>query len=207
MAGRIIAAKRDRGPVASVEDLVAFLHTRASFVAQTSLYGYLKTRMGTKYVALFQDDVYVSAINTAKWPIYASCLADLTIFAVAVVAEEAGLSAAEAAALAEHCYTQAVHATFEAEVMDTVGKDRIEAFAQRARLCDWRQASDGENAFGRSPDDLVVHAPVIEAFKDLDAEIVRNSMRFRWGGVRRECRRRLDATAVGAAWRTMAPSR
>ncbi len=202
MAAGMVAAKRDRGPLTSFDALVTFVHTRASFVAQTSLYGYLKTRMGTKYVSLFQDDIYVASINTAKWPIYASCLADLTIFAVALVAEKAALTPEEAARMAEQCFSHAVKTTFDADAFERVGGAQIETFRQRARLTDWVQARDGENAFGRSPNDLVVHAPVIESFKELDAEIVRNSMRFRWGDVRRDLRRRLDSDAVAGSWRS-----
>ena len=37
--------------------LAEFLNSRASHVAQTSLYGYLRTRAGTRFPELFDDDL------------------------------------------------------------------------------------------------------------------------------------------------------
>jgi hypothetical protein len=39
-------------------------------------------------------------------------------------------------------------------------------------------------------------APIVENLKELDEEIVKNSVRFRWQEIRRDLRRNLDAGAV-----------
>ena len=41
--------------IADRDSLAAFLGTRASHVAQTSLYGYLRTRAGTRFPELFEN--------------------------------------------------------------------------------------------------------------------------------------------------------
>lgn len=46
--------------------LKQFLDTRASYIAQTSLYGYLRTRAGMLYPQLFDNDEYVQSINAAN---------------------------------------------------------------------------------------------------------------------------------------------
>ena len=64
----------------SKEDLKNFVQERSAHVTQTTLYGYLKTRMGTRYVLHFENDEFMKSVNLAKWNIYAVSLQDLTFF-------------------------------------------------------------------------------------------------------------------------------
>ena len=66
----------------------------------------------------------------------------------------------------------------------------------RLALCDWGGQADDASAFVESPTALVYWAPVVEDLKELDEEIVRNSIRYRWIEVRRELHRNLDAAGV-----------
>ena len=52
------------------DGLARFLDTRASYVAQVSLYGYLRTRAGTRYPQLFANDEFAKAIDLAKWQLW-----------------------------------------------------------------------------------------------------------------------------------------
>ena len=61
-------------------DLEQFIHKKSAWVTQVTLYNYLKTRMGTKYVLHFDNDVFIDSINLAKWNIYIISLQDLTFF-------------------------------------------------------------------------------------------------------------------------------
>ena len=74
---------RKPDPLASLEDVADFVRARASYIAQTTLYGYIKTRTGTRYVSLFEDEVFVASINIAKWRVYLACLDHLSLHAVA----------------------------------------------------------------------------------------------------------------------------
>ena len=61
--------------------LSIFIQTKSAWVTQVTLYNYLKTRMGTRYVLHFDnDDVYVFSVIKAKWNIYYVALQDLTFF-------------------------------------------------------------------------------------------------------------------------------
>ncbi|EIM73317.1 hypothetical protein A33O_16150 [Nitratireductor aquibiodomus RA22] len=44
--------------------------------------------MGTRYPSMFEDDVFIGSINIAKLHVFAACLSDLTIHAVAKVGAE-----------------------------------------------------------------------------------------------------------------------
>ncbi len=70
---------------------------------------------------------------------------------------------------------------------------------QRLALCNWQEFEDGEQAFSHSPSALVEWAPIVDELKQMDEEIVTNSVRFRWQKVRQDLRQALNATAVLAA--------
>jgi len=197
----VFAERFDRSPIADVDRLTRFLRTRSAYVAQTSLYGYLKTRMGMSFERYFQDESYAASIREAAVRLFASCLADLTVFTVATAASERRLSGAEAAALAIHCYREALAEGIGASESEGASAAATDRFAARVAKTSWTDAARGEAAFAGSAGDLIRFAPVVDEFKALDREIVTNSIRFRWRDIREQCRRRLDAAAVADGWR------
>ena len=64
----------------NLNDLEEFIQTKSAWVAQVTLYSYLKTRMGTRYVLHFDNDDFMKSVNLAKWNIYAVSLQDLTFY-------------------------------------------------------------------------------------------------------------------------------
>ena len=54
-------------------DLKEFIQKKSAWVSQVTLYGYLKTRMGAKYVLMFEDEIFLGSINKAKWNILFNC--------------------------------------------------------------------------------------------------------------------------------------
>ena len=194
-AGRL----RRRRPVNDPASLERFLYTRASYVAQTSLYGYLKARAGTRYPELFADDVFAGSINNAKWQIWLACLADLCVYTGGLVFRRVAVRSEDVTRL----MMQALDAILdEAGIPADAGPEfaaAVEAARQRVRKTQWALISDDATPFSESPLALVQWAPVIDEFKRLDEEIVSNSVRFRWQEVRRDLRASLDAEALLAA--------
>ena len=181
-------------PIANRQMLRSFLESRSSFVAQTSLYGYLRTRAGMRYPQLFANDEFVKAIDIAKWQMWLACLSDLSVYAGGLIAHRSGAERSRVTSL--------LQATIGATLNASEG-GRDEARAQRlyARiaLIDWATVADDASPFSESPRTLIECAPVLEQLKLLDEEIVCNSVRFRWQEVRRELRRDLDANALMAS--------
>ena len=66
--------------ITTLDDLESFIQSKSAWVSQVTLYSYLKTRMGTRYVLHFENDVFMESVNLAKWNIYAVALQDLTFF-------------------------------------------------------------------------------------------------------------------------------
>lgn len=191
-------------PILTVADLIAFTETRAKYASQTTLFGYIKTRAGTQYGRLFQNELYAQSINIAKWEIYLAALGDLAVYNTANIGLKTGASDAEMRALAAHL----VDAVLLNE--DEVPKDRAGGFDDvrpnfevRAGTVAWKVCATGEAAFNRSLDALVEWAPISDELKKYDVEIVRNSLRFKWKTVRDQFEPLLDADAVMNDWRTL----
>ena len=66
--------------IRNLDDIEEFIQTKSAWVTQVTLYNYLKTRMGTRYVLHFENDEFMKSVNLAKWNIYAVALQDLTFF-------------------------------------------------------------------------------------------------------------------------------
>ncbi|MBO6725522.1 MAG: hypothetical protein JJ911_07670 [Rhizobiaceae bacterium] len=188
------AVTRDKSPIDSVAELRRFVTSRAAFVAQHKLYGYVKTRMGTRYPAMFEDDLFIQSLNTAKMHVFAACLSDLTIHAVAKATS--GLEPDRRNRLATDIYVEGI-AEYEAQAAGEGDAAKWKAaFAERLAKLNWENVSAGGDAFTASPDALVRWAPIAEELKRFDVEIVRNSVRFAWNEVIRTLRKRLDAEAI-----------
>ena len=66
--------------IGNLDELEDFIQTKSAWVTQITLYGYLKTRMGTRYVLHFENDEFMASVNLAKWNIYATALQDLNFY-------------------------------------------------------------------------------------------------------------------------------
>ena len=65
-----------KGKISNLDELETFIQTKSAWVSQVTLYGYLKTRMGTRYVLHFENDTFMDSVNLAKWNIYSVALQD-----------------------------------------------------------------------------------------------------------------------------------
>lgn len=173
--------------------LADFIGKQAAQVAQSTLYGYLKTRAGTSFPQLFSHSQLLVSINIAKWHVYLACVSDLAVYCGVLIGQRTAAPPAEI----RDVVTAAV-----ARVLAEAGTPREagDAFAAAARAvhtriaaADWDAFGDDESAFCESPRALVEWAPVADEFKSRDREIIRNSVRFRWQEIRRVARRALVA--------------
>ncbi len=194
-------ARRDSEPIETVPELADFVGSRAAFVTQKKLYGYLKTRMGTRWPTLFEDDVFVASINIAKAQIFAACLADLAVHAAATTGAGGRLDRAGCASLAGHVHAEGLAANRDAWPADIDQRSWAAAFAARVADVNWDNVAAGGDCFTESPQALVKWAPIAPELKKYDAEIVRNSIRYAWIEVRARLRERLAAEAVAADWK------
>ncbi|MGI9449708.1 MAG: hypothetical protein ACR2QH_03530 [Geminicoccaceae bacterium] len=182
---------RDNDPIDDIADLEQFVATRAAFVAQKTLYGYLKARIGTRYPRVFDDETFVRSINIAKYHVFAGCLSDLAIYAVATALENEEISDESRSALAKRCFQEGLNGNSSDVPIEFKFDDTVQTFAGRLEITKWASDALHWNNFSESPRALIRWAPIADHLKDDDAEIVRNSIKFAWRDVREQFRKRL----------------
>ena len=201
MAAKALLFWRKPPPVLTLSDLVAFADTRSKYVAQTSLFGYVRTRAGTRYASLMEDDIFANSVNIAKWEVYLACLCDLSAYAATRVCRDQAVTQSDVSALAIHLVDTATHGEAIPDERPQGFDDIRTAFAARARAADWTGDMSGDAVFQNSLSALVGWAPIADELKIDDVAIVKNSMRFKWKKVRDQFETLLDAEAVLADWR------
>ena len=181
------------------DSLATFLNTRASHVAQTSLYGYLRTRAGTRFPELFENPDILQSINIAKWHIWLACVSDLSLFAGQCMYQSGKLDEATIQQLLPSALQQLLAETGEPEEAGSDFVGAREKIVQRISSCDWKLERDDETIFSQSPEALFYWSPIADELKERDETIVKNSIRFRWIEVRRSVREMLDFEALAQA--------
>lgn len=183
----------DNGSINDRESLALFLHTRSAYVAQTALFGYLKTRMGTRYREIFQDPDFEGPLKNAQRQAFLHCLSDLVVYAVARIAMDGNRSYGTTD-LAITLFDDAAKAALPTSDMDKIHA-ALEIFRRRIDHVDWQAAARDDAAFTESPDGVIDAAPVIDGYREADRLIVVNSVRFRWAEIRRQFNKRCDPAA------------
>ena len=187
-------------PLDRISRYEEFMGTRSAFIAQKSLYGYLKTRMGMKYPKMFDDEEFVTSINIAKWNIYAACLSDLAVFMTAQTLLNSG-DRDEALDMARKLHKNCVYQRFDVDNFTGEKSELINEFANRLAFVDWVGACKFDGAFGTSPLALLKWSPIAENLKKFDAPLVHNSIKFSWQAKRKEFHSLYRHDAFIADWR------
>lgn len=196
----LLGLGRDTGPIDSVAALEKFVSTRAAFVAQKTLYGYVKTRMGTRYPAMFEDKAIIASLNIAKMHVFAACLSDLSIYAVATAIHGHSIPNDSSRELARRCYAAGLRNNSANAPAEFSAQDCIAEFGRRLSETDWQHGARQPDNFTCGPATLVRWAPIADTLKKFDGEIIENSVRFAWRDVREQFNKRLDSAAVAADW-------
>ena len=164
------------------KDLQEFIQKKSAWVSQVTLYGYLKTRMGTKYVLHFDDEKLLGSINIAKWNIYYIALQDLTFYTFSYLNLVNNYQ--------EVNYAQTIYdAILEEEKSNGMPQAIIDKakseFKERFEKIDWKKYCR-DLPFNKSALALYTWAPIAEELKTLDRKIVLNSMILKWDNIKEE---------------------
>ena len=166
--------------IEELESLCSFVSSRSSYVAQVSLYGYLKARAGTRYVSLIKDPLFASSMKTARDRIFFACLMDLTLHVLKTIQARKKQDFHISDTLARQLFSQTL-VTIPEEVFESLKREKvILEFKKRLMRNDWSGIDDTKETFSGSRSALLEWAPVVEEFKIQDEEIVSNSIHFKW---------------------------
>jgi hypothetical protein len=196
----LIRTRRETTPIDSVAALEDFVTTRSTYIAQKTLYGYVKTRMGIRYPAMFEDKNIVASLNIAKMQVFAACLSDLTIFAVAAVLHGRPVGNDARQAMARRCYAAGLRETAAGAPAEFSVQDCIDEFDRRLAETDWQRGALQPENFTCSPLALFRWAPIADNLRKFDREIIENSVKYAWRDIREQFHKRIDGDAVAADW-------
>ena len=161
--------------IKSKKDLQKFIQQRSAHVTQTTLYGYLKTRIGVKFTAMVEDDVFSKSINIAKWNIYMAAIADCAFYAYSYLMVEKNLKENDC----KEIYLEIIENEKANGLTDEIYQRAKKEFLNRYEKIDFNKYYL-ENPFKESCLALYNWAPIADELKTLDKEIVLNSMRLKW---------------------------
>ena len=168
--------------IKNLSDLESFIQKKSAWISQVTLYSYLKTRMGTKYVLHFDNEKLLSSINKAKWNIYSVALQDLTFFSFSYLN-------------ATYNYEDIIkskdifHSILDNEKKNGMPEEVYDSakisFDERFQKVDWKKHYNSL-PFNDSALALYKWAPIADELKTLDRKIVLNSMILKWDNIKDE---------------------
>ena len=168
--------------ISNYQDLKEFIQKKAAWVTQETLYGYLKTRMGAKYVLMFEDEIFLSSINKAKWNIYAVSLQDLSFYSISYLKDISNL---HDTSKAREIYYEILNNEKANSLPDDIFKKASMEFENRNKNIDW-EVYYKSLPFNSSALALYEWSPIAEELKTLDRKIVLNSMILKWDNIKKE---------------------
>jgi len=168
--------------IKNLDELEQFIQTKSAWVTQVTLYSYLKTRMGTRYVLHFDNDIFMSSLNIAKWNIYSVALQDLTLFTFSYLKVNFNYQNIDQS-------KKIFSKILENEISNKMPVDIIEeakkTFNERVQNINW-EIYYKDLPFNPSALSLYKWAPIAEELKTLDRKIVLNSMILKWDIIKKE---------------------
>ena len=173
--------------ISNLDELEDFIQSKSAWVTQVTLYGYLKTRMGTRYVLHFENDKFMASVNLAKWNMYAVALQDLTFFTFSYLKNNLNYQEIDRA-------KEIFLKILDDETTNKMPLDIIEEakknFNDRLQNINWNTYCN-DLPFNPSALSLYKWAPIADELKNLDRKIVLNSVILKWDIVKKEFNERI----------------
>jgi len=174
--------------IQSLDDLEIFIQTKSAWVSQVTLYSYLKTRMGTRYVLHFENDEFMKSVNLAKWNIYAVALQDLTFFTFSYLKVNHNYNEIDKA---KEIFLKILDDEVSNKMPLNIVEDAKKNFNKRLLDINWDNYFS-DLPFNPSALSLYEWAPIADELKTLDRKIVLNSVILKWDVVKKEFNDRIN---------------
>ena len=168
--------------IGSLDDLETFIQSKSAWVTQVTLYGYLKTRMGTRYVLHFENDKFMESVNQAKWNIYSVALQDLTFFTFSYLKVNWNYQDIDNA---KEIFVKILDDEISNKMPLNLVEETKQNFNERLKNINW-DTHYNDLPFNLSALSLFKWAPIAEELKNLDRKIVLNSVILKWDIVKKE---------------------
>jgi hypothetical protein len=166
--------------ITNFDDLRNFISNKSAFVSQFTLYGYLRTRMGgVNFYKSLNDVPFGTSVNIARWNIYLVSVQDLLLFTFSYIYNKQDRSIiTHANPFFKKILEEQLPFGLEIELKNKA----IQEFDERIKKVNWHM-SYKQRPFEKSCEALYSWAPIADQLKDLDKEIVINSMDVQWQNI------------------------
>ena len=174
--------------IRNLDELENFIQTKSAWVTQVTLYSYLKTRMGTRYVLHFDNDEFMKSVNQAKWNIYSVALQDLNFFVFSYLKLNSNFKeVGKAKEIYFNILDDEISNNMPLEIVEEAKKN----FEKRLESINWDNYCN-DLPFNSSALSLYKWAPIAEELKKLDRKIVLNSVILKWDIIKKEFQNRIQ---------------
>ncbi len=173
--------------ISNLDDLEDFIQSKSAWVTQVTLYGYLKTRMGTRYVLHFENDEFMASVNLAKWNIYAVALQDLTFYTFSYLKKNFNYQDIDKA---DEIFLKILDDETTNKMPLDIIDEAKKNFNDRLQNINW-ETYYNDLPFNPSALSLYKWAPIADELKNLDRKIVLNSVILKWDIVKKEFNERI----------------
>ncbi|MDC3403651.1 esterase [Candidatus Pelagibacter sp.] len=168
--------------IKNLDELEHFIQTKSAWVTQVTLYSYLKTRMGTRYVLHFDNDVFMASLDIARWNIYSVALQDLTLFTFSYLKVNFNYQNINQS---KEIFFKILDSESSNKMPVDIIEEAKKTFNERLQNINW-ETYYKDLPFNPSALSLYKWAPIAEELKTLDRKIVLNSMILKWDNVEKE---------------------
>jgi len=171
---------RGEKKIENFDDLRNFISNKSAFVSQFTLYGYLRTRMGgINFYKSLNDLPFEKSVNIARWNIYLVAVQDLLLFTLSYIYNKQDRNIITNA----NSFFKKILEGQQPFGLEVELKNKsIKEFDERIKKVNWHM-SYKQRPFEKSCEALFSWAPIADQLKDLDKEIVINSMDVQWQNI------------------------
>ena len=177
-----------KSKIKNLDELEEFIQTKSAWVSQVTLYSYLKTRMGTRYVLHFDNDVFMKSVNEAKWNIYAVSLQDLTFYTFSYLKDSLNFKDINRS---KEIFNNILDDESTNNMPSAIIDKTKRKFEERFQSINWNEYWNNV-PFNQSALSLYEWAPIAEELKILDRKIVLNSVILKWDIIKKEFQERIQ---------------
>ena len=174
--------------IKTLDELEEFIQTKSAWVSQVTLYSYLKTRMGTRYVLHFDNDEFMKSVNEAKWNIYSVALQDLTFFTFSYLKVNSSFNELDKA---KETFLKILDDETTNGMPLNIIEESKKEFDERLIKIDWEKYHN-DRPFNPSALAMYKWAPIADELKTLDRKIVLNSVILKWDVIKKEFKDRIQ---------------
>ena len=166
--------------IKNFDDLKNFISKKSAYVSQFTLYGYLRTRMGgINFYKSLNDLPFNTSVNIARWNIFLVAVQDLLLFTFSYIYNKQDRSVITNI---NEFFKKILEEQQPFGLSVELKNKSIQEFEERIKKVNWHMCYKIK-PFDKSCEALFTWAPIADQLKDLDKEIVINSMDVQWQNV------------------------